>query len=171
MHSRIAAKIMTLEALQPKLAAWRLKSDSIVFTNGVFDLVHPGHVDYLCNASDCGNRLIVGLNSDQSVKSLNKGDDRPINPENDRAAILAALHSVDAVVLFDEHTPKQLIERIAPDVLVKGGDYSAEETDPHSKKYIVGSDTVRQSGGEVAVIPFLTGYSSTSIIEKIRSNG
>ena len=171
MHSRIAAKILSPDALQQKLSTWRLKSNKIVFTNGVFDLVHPGHADYLSSASDCGDRLIVGLNSDNSVKSLNKGDDRPINPEKDRAALLAALHSVDAVVIFDDHTPQQLIEQIAPDVLVKGGDYNADETDPHSKKFIVGSKSVRKKGGEVVVIPFLTGYSSTNVIEKIRGNG
>lgn len=171
MHSRIASKILPLRALQQKLSVWRLKSNKIVFTNGVFDLVHPGHVDYLSNAADCGDRLIVGLNSDQSVKSLNKGDDRPINPEKDRAALLAALHAVDAVVIFDDHTPQELIEQIAPDVLAKGGDYDAEETDQNSKKYIVGSKSVREKGGEVVVIPFLTGYSSTNIIEKIRGNG
>lgn len=171
MHSLIAEKIISKAALHQKLAVWRLRSNRIVFTNGVFDLVHPGHADYLTRASQLGQRLVVGLNSDSSVKKLHKGDDRPINNQEFRASILAALHAVDAVVIFDEETPIELIEAIAPDVLVKGGDYDPEERNQDSKSYIVGSDAVIASGGQVAVIPFLEGFSSTSIIEKIRSYG
>lgn len=171
MHNSITRKIIPLAELQKKLAVWRLKSDKIVFTNGVFDLVHPGHVDYLFKAASLGNRLIIGLNSDASVRTLEKGDDRPINSEESRAMILAAFTAVDAVVIFDDTTPFQLISDIQPDVLVKGGDYNPTETDSHAPGYIVGSDIVRKNYGEVTVIPFLEGYSSTRIIEKIRNHG
>lgn len=171
MHSSIESKILTHNTLLKKLGVWRLKSQSIVFTNGVFDLVHPGHVDYLANAAALGDRLVVGINNDASVKMLNKGADRPINSEDARAAIIASLRSVEAVVLFEESTPAELIQLIQPDVLVKGGDYDADETDPNSSQYIVGSDLVRAHGGSVQVIPFLEGFSSTRIIDKIRRHG
>lgn len=131
-----------------------------VFTNGCFDLLHPGHVAYLATARSLGDKLIVGLNSDASVTRL-KGEERPINPENDRALMLAALESVDYVVVFEEDTPYELITLLRPQVLVKGGDYTRET--------IVGSDVVEQEGGEVVVIRFEEGYSSTRIIEKIKS--
>lgn len=131
-----------------------------VFTNGCFDLLHPGHVAYLATARSLGDKLIVGLNSDASVTRL-KGAERPINPENDRALMLAALESVDYVVVFEEDTPYELITLLRPQVLVKGGDYTRET--------IVGSDVVEQEGGEVVVIRFEEGYSSTRIIEKIKS--
>lgn len=171
MHNSVSKKILTLAGLKPRLAVWRLKSQRIVFTNGVFDIVHPGHIDYLFRAAEKGNRLVIGINSDASVKTLNKGTDRPINSETSRAIILAALGVVDAVVVFDEPTPEHLIRIIQPDVLVKGGDYDADNSDPNSKQFIVGSEFVRKLGGEVAVIPFLEGFSSTNIIEKIRGNG
>lgn len=171
MHSSIESKILNRDNLLKKLAVWRLKSQTIVFTNGVFDLIHPGHADYLAKAAELGQRLIVGMNSDASVKMLNKGDDRPINSETARAAIIASLRSVDTVVLFEESTPAELIQLTQPDVLVKGGDYDPEVTDPKSPSYIVGSDLVRAKGGKVAVIPFLEGFSSTRIIDKIRGNG
>lgn len=171
MHDSITQKIIPQQALQKKLAVWRLKSNRIVFTNGVFDLVHPGHVDYLFKAAALGHRLVIGLNSNFSVKSLEKGDDRPINDEYSRAVILAAFTAVDAVVIFDEPTPLNLISAILPDVLVKGGDYNPGQTDASSPAYIVGSDLVRSNQGTVAVIPFLEGYSSTRIIEKIRKHG
>ncbi len=171
MHSAVSKKILNISALEAKLAIWRLKSEKVVFTNGVFDLIHPGHIDYLIRAAEKGNRLVIGLNSDASVKTLNKGFNRPINSELTRAYILAALCVVDAIVIFDDTTPEQLIRLINPNILVKGGDYDSESSDPSSKSYIVGSDFVRQSGGEVTVIPFLEGYSSTRIIDKIRGNG
>lgn len=171
MHSSIEGKILNRDTLLKKLAVWRLKSQTIVFTNGVFDLLHPGHADYLAKAAELGKRLVVGLNSDASVKLLNKGNDRPINPETARAAIIASLRSVEAVVLFEESTPAELIKLIQPDVLVKGGDYDPDVTDPNSPGYIVGSDLVRAKGGKVEVIPFLEGFSSTRIIDKIRGNG
>lgn len=171
MHNSIAGKIVSIEHLQQLIAAWRLKSNCIVFTNGVFDLIHPGHVDYLNKAADCGHRLIVGLNSDASVRTLGKGPERPVNDQWSRACIVAALRCVDAVVIFDESTPKELITQILPDVLAKGGDYDADNTDTNSPNYIVGSDIVRQHGGKVVSIPFLEGYSSTAIIDKILRNG
>ncbi len=171
MHKSSADKIVDKEGIGRLISVWRLKSNRIVFTNGVFDLIHPGHVDYLAQASDLGHRLVVGINSDSSVKTLNKGTNRPINEEWARACIVAALRCVDAVVVFEEPTPENLIKAIVPDVLVKGGDYDSEETNPESKQYIVGSDIVREHGGKVVSIPLLEGYSSTRIIEKILLDG
>lgn len=133
---------------------------SVVFTNGVFDLLHPGHIDVLRAARAEGDALIVGLNSDASVRRL-KGETRPVRNEAERAYVLAALESVDAVVVFDEDTPLQLVQAIEPDVIVKGGDYS-EAT-------IVGAALVRQRGGRAVVVPLTPGQSTTSIIEKLRA--
>lgn len=171
MVESIARKIYSLDELIKAISRWRLKSERVVFTNGVFDILHSGHVDYLARAAKLGNRLIIGLNSDASVKRLGKGDDRPINEEIARAQVISALASVDAVVLFNEDTPLQLIEFLMPDVLVKGGDYDPLETNTESSKYMVGSDIVRNNGGVVEAIPFLEGYSSTSIINKIKGIG
>ena len=145
----------------PRARAWResLRGRKLVFTNGVFDLLHPGHIDVLLGARREGDALVVGLNSDASVRRL-KGESRPIRTEGERAIVLAALGMVDAVVLFDQDTPLQLLETLAPDVLVKGGDYS-EET-------IVGADTVKRAGGRVVVIPLTPGQSTTAIVEKLR---
>lgn len=171
MHNSVSDKIVSDEHLRQLVAAWRLKSNCIVFTNGVFDLIHPGHVDYLNKAADYGHRLIIGLNSDASVRTLGKGPGRPVNDEWSRACIVAALRCVDAVVIFDEPTPQRLISETLPDVLAKGGDYDAGSTDFNSPKFIVGSEIVRQHNGEVVSIPFLEGYSSTLVIDKIRRNG
>jgi D-beta-D-heptose 7-phosphate kinase/D-beta-D-heptose 1-phosphate adenosyltransferase len=133
---------------------------SIVFTNGVFDLLHPGHVRYLQDARKLGDTLIVGLNGDESVRR-NKGSDRPITPEHERAEVLAALACVDAVVVFREDTPDAIIRTIQPDVLVKGADWPADR--------IVGRDTVEARGGRVVLIPVEQGYSTTSIVERIRN--
>lgn len=168
MPDLIQSKIFTLDSFSETLSLWRNENNSCVFTNGVFDIIHKGHIDYLYKASQLGDKLIVGLNADSSVKRLGKGDDRPINSENDRAYLLAAFFFIDAVVLFDSDTPYHLISTIKPDVLVKGGDYDpqAKEGD---KKYIVGSDCVLSAGGKVDVIPFLPGYSTTSLINRIRN--
>ena len=131
----------------------------MVFTNGVFDLLHPGHVRYLQDARALGSALIVGLNSDASVRR-NKGSDRPINPEGERAEVLAALACVDAVVIFDEDTPAEIVRAIQPDVLVKGADWPADQ--------IVGRDTVEARGGRVVLMEVEPGYSTTSIIDRIR---
>lgn len=149
------------------IKVWRLKGDKIVFTNGCFDLLHRGHLTYLAKAAEEGNRLVIGINSDASVKTLEKGKNRPVTAENDRAFVLAGLGFVDAVVIFDENTPKELIEFLQPDVLVKGGDYDADEKDSSSKKYIVGRETVLNKGGKVITIPTVDGYSTTGILARI----
>ena len=133
----------------------------IVFTNGCFDILHVGHIQYLEQAADLGDVLVVGLNSDRSVRAL-KGADRPINSENDRAKMLASLGCVDYVVIFDEDTPYELIRKIQPDILVKGGDYSVDE--------VVGRDVVEDKGGEVRILPFVEGKSTTGIIKKINAS-
>ncbi len=141
--------------------AWRssLGSRKVVFTNGVFDLLHPGHVDILLGARREGDALVVGLNSDASVRRI-KGPTRPVRTENERAVVLAALAMVDAVVVFEQDTPLELIQALTPDVLVKGGDYS-EAT-------IVGADVVKARGGRVVVVPLTPGQSTTAIVEKLR---
>jgi len=137
---------------------WKLTGLKVVFTNGCFDILHRGHVEYLADAKACGDKLVTALNSDSSVRGL-KGDFRPIQNQDDRAAILDALASVDLVVIFDEETPAEIVKTLIPDVLVKGGDYTPET--------IVGADTVTANGGEVKIIPFLSGQSTSIIIEKI----
>lgn len=137
----------------------RLHQQKIVFTNGCFDILHCGHVTYLAQARQMGDLLVVGLNSDASVRRL-KGPERPVNDEQSRALLLAALEMVDYVVLFEEDTPYNLILKVKPDLLVKGGDYDIDN--------IVGADFVRQRGGEVRTIPFVQGFSSSSIIDHLK---
>jgi rfaE bifunctional protein nucleotidyltransferase chain/domain len=152
-----ARKVFTWE----QASAWRdAATGRVVFTNGVFDLLHPGHVDVLAAARACGDALVVGLNSDDSVRRL-KGPTRPVRSEAERAYVLAALEAVDAVVVFGEDTPLQLVQRLRPDVIVKGGDYSESS--------IVGAAEVRARGGDVVVVPLTPGQSTTSIIEKLRA--
>jgi D-beta-D-heptose 7-phosphate kinase/D-beta-D-heptose 1-phosphate adenosyltransferase len=134
----------------------------VVFTNGVFDLLHPGHVDVLCGARSEGAHLVVGLNSDASVRRLGKGPERPVRSQAERAYVLAALEAVDAVVVFDEDTPRALVEALQPDVIVKGGDYTPES--------VVGAEVVRARGGRVVIIPLTAGQSTTSIIERLRAD-
>jgi len=148
-------KIFDRAVLGNRLAMWRFLNNRIVFTNGCFDILHRGHIEYLSQARDKGTVLVIGLNSDASVKRI-KGEGRPVQDEMSRALLLASLRFVDAVVLFDEDTPLELIRLIQPDVLVKGGDYT-EET-------IVGADVVKASGGEVVTIPLVEGYSTSSIL-------
>jgi len=148
-------KIFDRALLGNRVAMWRFLNNKIVFTNGCFDILHRGHIEYLSQARDKGAVLIIGLNSDASVKRI-KGEGRPVQDEMTRALVLASLRIVDAVVLFDEDTPYELIKFVQPDVLVKGGDYT-EET-------IVGADIVKANGGEVAVIPLVEGYSTTKIL-------
>lgn len=152
-------KICDLTKMKGLVSAWKKEGKKVVFTNGVFDLLHIGHITYLAKASELGDKLIIGLNSDSSVKRI-KGDDRPVNDQNSRAALLAALFFVDGIVLFDEDTPINLISNLLPDILVKGADYAVEN--------IIGAKEVIANGGEVKTIDFVEGYSSTSIIEKIR---
>jgi rfaE bifunctional protein nucleotidyltransferase chain/domain len=143
--------------------AWRRRqSGPVVFTNGVFDLIHPGHVELLESARREGTVLIVGLNSDASVRRLGKGLGRPINGENARARVLAAFAAVDCVVLFNEDTPLELIRQLAPDILVKGADYAPDA--------IVGADLVESAGGRVVRVPLVGGFSTTSIVERLRAS-
>lgn len=164
----IQQKIVDLESLQKKVNDWKAEGNNVVFTNGCFDILHRGHIEYLAKAADCGSRFIVGVNSDSSVKSLEKGSVRPIQDEYSRALIIAAMEFVDAVIIFEEHTPYELINATKPDVLVKGGDYDPSITDSSNKKYIVGSDIVSENGGKVEVIQFVEGFSTSKIEEKIK---
>ena len=156
----IKGKVFHIEELRANLNTWRLLEKKIVFTNGCFDLLHLGHIDYLSKAADLGNKLVIGLNSDASTSAL-KGPGRPIIDQYSRSIMLASLSFVDAVILFDEPTPLELIAQIRPDVLVKGADYTVDQ--------IVGSDLVLGYGGDVQTIEYLSGYSTTSIEKKIRS--
>lgn len=158
----------SMDTIEPLIQQWKSERATIVFTNGVFDILHLGHVTYLQKAKELGDRLVVGMNTDASVRRLNKGPERPIHDEYARAKVLLALKCVDAVVLFDEDTPLQIIERIQPHVLVKGGDYDPNETDIHSKKYIVGSRETKSRGGVVCSIDLVNGYSTTQAVHKIR---
>ena len=141
--------------------AERRQGRVIVFTNGVFDILHPGHVRYLADAKAHGDVLIIGLNSDASVRRLDKGPDRPLNPEQERAEVLAAMRVVDAVVIFDEETPLEIVTAVQPDVLVKGADWAADA--------IVGRDVVEARGGKVVRIPLAEGYSTSAIVDRLRS--
>jgi D-beta-D-heptose 7-phosphate kinase/D-beta-D-heptose 1-phosphate adenosyltransferase len=155
-------KIVDLDTAAAQLAAIRRAGRKVVFTNGCFDILHAGHVRYLAAAAALGDVLVVGLNTDASVRKL-KGAGRPINGEQDRALLLAGLASVSFVVPFAEDTPIHLIEKLVPDVLVKGGDYRADD--------IVGADVVRRAGGKVEVLPFLEGRSTSAVIERIAKGG
>lgn len=160
--AQIRHKIQTPDQLRATLARWRAAGQRIVFTNGCFDLLHYGHLHYLAEARNLGNRLVIGLNSAASVRRL-KGPTRPINDETTRLHMLAALEMVDAVIIFDEDTPLELIKLVQPDVLVKGGDWKPEQ--------IVGADIVLARGGEVRSLPFIEGYSTTNIEQWILKGG
>ncbi len=157
----IKNKIYTQADLKAILNVWRLLEKKIVFTNGCFDLLHLGHIDYLSKAADMGDKLVIGLNSDASVAAL-KGAGRPISDQISRSVLLASFSFVDAVVLFDDPIPIQLIEWVRPDVLVKGADYTIDK--------IAGAEMVMQYGGLVKTIDFLNGYSTSLIEKKIKSN-
>ena len=156
----IPAKILTLAELQKQAVRWRLQNKRIVFTNGVFDILHEGHIASLSEAASYGDILVVGLNSDSSVKRL-KGPERPINREQSRALVLASLVMTDVIVLFEEDTPLQLITAFMPDILVKGGDYTVEQ--------IAGAKEVLAAGGEVKIAKIIEGVSTTGIIEKMKT--
>lgn len=159
MSARFEAKVMGLDALREAVEQGRM-ARPLVFTNGVFDILHRGHVSYLDEAAQLGASLIVGVNTDASVRRLNKGPERPINPEQDRAALLAALACVDAVVLFDEDTPEALIAALRPDLIVKGGDYDMEA--------LPETALVRSWGGDAVAIPFEFQRSTTALVKKLR---
>ena len=157
--SSIPDKIFTPSELAHQMKRWRLHNKKIVFTNGVFDILHEGHIASLSEAALYGHILIVGINTDASVKRL-KGDSRPVNNENSRALLLASLVITDAIILFEEDTPLNLITSLLPDVLVKGGDYTIDQ--------IVGAKEVLANGGEVNIVPVLEGFSTTGIIERMK---
>ena len=157
----IKSKIYSLSDLKIQSDKWKENGEKIVFTNGCFDLVHRGHIEVLANTADLGDKLIIGLNSDSSIKEL-KGENRPIMDEISRAILLASLQFVDAIVFFSEETPYKLIETLIPDVLAKGGDYKVTE--------IAGNGVVLENGGEVILFPFIGGFSSTNIVEKIKQS-
>ena len=152
-------KILRLDEAMTQIADWQRAGQNVVFTNGCFDIVHLGHIDYLEKARALGDRLVLGLNTDASVSRL-KGPGRPVVDEYARARLMAALSFVDTVILFDEPTPKELIEALKPDILVKGDDYTVET--------IVGADFVINQGGEVKTVALVKGYSTTALIEKIK---
>lgn len=158
-HALLKNKILSKEEALRRIQKLQDTRSKIVFTNGCFDILHPGHVDYLSQARDLGDFMVLGLNTDNSVRKLNKAPNRPINSQETRATVLAALACVDALVLFDEETPYELIKFLQPDVLVKGNDYKAEE--------IIGYDLVKAKGGQIITIPMLEGFSTTKLIEKI----
>jgi len=153
----IKSKIFDQDKLSELISNWKNDNKTIVFTNGCFDVLHKGHIEYLLQAKNLGDILIIGLNSDNSVKRL-KGNTRPINNQDARALMLASFMFTDAIVVFDEDTPENIIKKYSPDVLVKGGDYSFNE--------IIGADYVTKNGGKVEIIPLVEGYSSSNIIKK-----
>jgi rfaE bifunctional protein nucleotidyltransferase chain/domain len=155
-------KIKSLDEALEQVQRWQAAGEKIVFTNGVFDIVHLGHIDYLEKARAKGDRLVLGLNTDASVRRLGKGTNRPVVGEYARARMVAAFQFVDAVILFDDDTPQALIEAVKPDILVKGDDYSVQT--------IVGADFVLQRGGRVETIPLVNGYSTTRLIQKIKES-
>jgi rfaE bifunctional protein nucleotidyltransferase chain/domain len=149
-----------MPTLLSRVSHWRAVGDRIVFTNGCFDIVHPGHIELLAACRDLGDHVVVGLNSDASVRRL-KGAHRPVNDQLSRAVVLAGLSFIDAIIIFEEDTPLELITQVRPDILVKGGDYTIAE--------IAGADLIIQNGGEVRIIPLMAGYSTTSIITRANS--
>jgi rfaE bifunctional protein nucleotidyltransferase chain/domain len=157
-YQKIKSKIIENHFLDVFISKWKQSKETIVFTNGCFDIIHQGHIDYLSKAADKGTKLIIGVNTDRSVSEI-KGPNRPIQDEYSRMMILAAMEFVDAVILFDEDTPINLINRVIPNILVKGSDYNAED--------IVGYDTVINNGGKVETIDFLPGFSTSAIENKI----
>lgn len=155
--NNIQSKLVTQSQLDSVLSVWRFKNQKVVFTNGCFDVLHRGHVEYLAQAAQLGTKLIIGLNTDTSVSRI-KGPNRPINDQNSRAMVLGSLFFVDAIVFFDDDTPLNLIKQVMPNFLVKGADYKIED--------IVGYNEVTSNGGQVVTISFVDGFSSTSIIKK-----
>jgi rfaE bifunctional protein nucleotidyltransferase chain/domain len=168
--NKISSKIIDLESIEEISKTIKEKGHQIVFTNGCFDILHQGHVEYLAQAADKGNILIVGLNSDESVRRQGKGEKRPINKIEARKTVLASLFFVDYIVEFDDDTPYDLIDLIKPSVLVKGGDYDPTENDKNQKKYIVGKDIVKQYKGQVEIINLVDGFSTTSLIKKMKKS-
>ena len=157
--NKTSSKILPPDDLKVTIKKWRKAGCKIVFTNGCFDILHRGHIELLEHAANLGDKLIIGLNSDSSVKEI-KGPNRPIIDEKSRAISLASLIFSDAIILFYENTPENLIKSIMPDILAKGGDYKTSN--------VIGADIVKNNGGEVVLLPFITGFSTTKIIDKIK---
>lgn len=166
----IQQKIVTLEEAKIIINSWKDNEEKVVFTNGCFDILHRGHVTYLAKAASHGDYLVIGLNSDDSVRRLNKGPERPINSEDSRAVVLASLEVVDLVVVFDDDTPLQLVEFLEPSILAKGADYDKDIRDEKDATYIVGSNEILALGGEVITIDLEKGYSTTSLVNKLKEN-
>ena len=158
---KIKNKIISLEDAKIKVNRWKNSGEKIVFTNGCFDIIHRGHIEVLARTADLGDKLIVGLNSDSSIEKI-KGENRPIVNEQSRAILLSALNFVDAIIIFPEENPLNLISNLMPDVLAKGGDYEIST--------IVGHEMIQENGGEVILIPFVDGFSSSNIITKIKNS-
>ncbi len=167
--SKIASKIVNQATIVNLANELKAKGQKVVFTNGCFDILHKGHVEYLAQTADLGDVLILGLNSDNSVKRQGKGEDRPINKIDARQTVLASLFFIDYIIEFDDDTPYDLINLIKPSVLVKGGDYNPGQTDATQKDYIVGKDIVEANKGTVEVINLVDGFSTTSLINKMKS--
>ena len=158
--NKLKAKIFNIKDLSQMLKEWRSDGNKIIFTNGCFDLIHLGHLEILARSADLGDKLIVGINSDMSIKKI-KGNSRPIIQEDSRAKQLAAIEFVDAVILFNEDTPYDLINFINPDIITKGGDYK--------KNDVIGNELMNKKAGKVVIIPLTQGFSTTSILEKIKN--
>jgi D-glycero-beta-D-manno-heptose 1-phosphate adenylyltransferase len=156
------SRILSLDDAVALVQRLRSEGRVVVFTNGVFDVLHPGHVRYLADARACGDALLVGINSDRSVRTLEKGTGRPVHPEQERAEVVAALQVVDGAIVFDEETPLSIITAVQPDVLVKGADWA--------EKAIVGREVVEARGGRVVRVPLTAGYSTTGILSRLRRN-
>src|SRR5690554_2800309 len=165
---QIKHKLVSQEEAKTIISSWKDDDKKVVFTNGCFDILHRGHITYLAKAASLGSYLVVGVNADESVRRLGKSPERPVNDEESRALIIASLQVVDLVVVFENDTPKELINFIAPSVLVKGADYDAEITDESNPKYIVGANEVKSLGGKVATISLEEGFSTTGIIAKLK---
>ena len=157
----IKSKICTLNDLKEKVIQWKKDGEKVIFTNGCFDIIHRGHIEVLANTADLGDKLIIGLNTDSSIQKL-KGLNRPIIDEESRALLLASLSFVDAIILFAQDNPLNLIKILNPDILAKGGDYSIDT--------IIGHEIIRKNGGKVVLIPFIDGFSSSKIISKIKES-
>lgn len=155
---KLTNKIYSLKTLKKKVVKWKREGKKIVFTNGCFDLVHRGHIEVLAKTADLGDKLIIGINTDKSIREL-KGKNRPIIDEESRSILLSALEFVDAIILFNDPTPINLISLLQPDILAKGGDYKIED--------IIGSNTVIENGGQVRIVPLTIGFSTTNIVDKI----
>ncbi|HLV40767.1 MAG TPA: adenylyltransferase/cytidyltransferase family protein [Brumimicrobium sp.] len=165
---QIKHKLVTQEEAKAIITSWKDNGEKVVFTNGCFDILHRGHVTYLAKAASLGNYLVVGVNSDDSVRRLEKAPNRPVNDQESRALIIASLEVVNLVVIFENDTPKELIKVMEPSILVKGADYDPTVTDENNPKYIVGANEINAAGGKVTTIELENGFSTTGIIDRLK---